>query len=81
MSQSDPFDVEHEPWEVTFVRDQLHFAAQDGNVEEVQRLLAAGYQLDRFDEIGKTPLHYAAMEGHLNVMPWVCWSRRKRLVR
>lgn len=68
MSQSDPIDVEHEPWEVTFVRDQLHFAAQDGNVEEVQRLLAAGYQLSRFDEIGKTPLHYAAMGGHLNVM-------------
>lgn len=52
MSQSDPFDLEQELWEVTFVRDQLHFAAQDGNVEEVQRRLAAGYQLNRFDEIG-----------------------------
>jgi ankyrin repeat protein len=68
MSHSDPLDVESEPWKVTFEREQLHFAAQDGNVAEVKRLLAAGYQPNVFDELGKTPLHYAAARGHLDVM-------------
>jgi ankyrin repeat protein len=68
MSLSDPFDVESEPWEATFEREQLHFAAQDGNVDEVTRLLAAGYQPNVFDELGKTPLHYAAARGHVDVM-------------
>jgi len=68
MSHFDPLDVESEPWEVTFQLDQLHFAAQDGDVEKVKRLIAEGYPLNRFDEIAKTPLHYAAMEGHLDAM-------------
>jgi len=68
MSHSDPFDVEHEPWEVQFEREQLHFAAQDGDVAEVKRFLKEGYQPNLFDDLGKTPLHYAAMRGHLEVM-------------
>src|SRR4051812_10339986 len=68
MSHSDPFDVEHEPWEVQFEREQLHFAAQDGDVAEVKRFLKEGYQANLFDELGKTPLHYAAIRGHLEVM-------------
>ena len=55
-------------WEVQFEREQLHFAAQDGNIEEVERLLAAGYQPNLFDDLGKTPLHYAAERGHVDVM-------------
>jgi ankyrin repeat protein len=57
-----------EPFEETFVREQLHFAAQDGEVERVSQLLNDGYQPDLFDDIGKTPLHYAAASGHLEVM-------------
>ena len=68
MSESDPFDENFEPWETTFEREQLHFAAQDGNVEDVKRLLAAGYQPNVFDDLGQTPLHYAAEGGHLEVM-------------
>ena len=68
MSHSDPFDGEPESWEVAHEREQLHFAAQDGNVEKVKRLLAAGYQPNLFDDLGKTPLHYAAEHGHLEVM-------------
>jgi ankyrin repeat protein len=68
MSQSDPFDAEFEPLKVTFERDQLHFAAQEGNLDDVKRLLAAGYQPNVFDELGKTPLHYAGERGHLDVM-------------
>ena len=56
------------PFEEVFEREKLHFAAQDGDIEEVKRLLKEGYQPNLFDELGKTPLHYAAMSGHLDVM-------------
>ena len=68
MSHTDPFEVESEPWEITFERCQLHFAAQDGDVDEASRLLAAGYKPNVFDDFGKTPVHYAAARGHLEVL-------------
>lgn len=61
MSHSDSF-------EDTFEREQLHFAAQDGDLELVKRLLNEGYQPNVFDDLGWTPLHYAAKGGHLDVM-------------
>ena len=51
-----------------FERERLHVASQDGDVEEVARLLAAGFGPNEFDDLGKTPLHYAAERGHLDVM-------------
>jgi len=61
MSQFEPFDE-------VFAREQLHFAAQDGDIDKVSQLLNEGYQPNLFDELGKTPLHYAAERGHLDVM-------------
>jgi ankyrin repeat protein len=61
MSLSDSMDDWYE-------REQLHFSAQDGDVAEVNRLLEAGYQTNVFDELGKTPLHYAAERGHFQVI-------------
>lgn len=61
MSHSNSF-------EDVFERERLHFAAQDGDLEEVNRLLSLGYQPNEFDELGKTPLHYAAERGHLDVL-------------
>jgi ankyrin repeat protein len=51
-----------------FQREQLHTAAQDGDLECVEELLRAKYPVNRFDELGKTALHYAADEGHLEVV-------------
>jgi ankyrin repeat protein len=51
-----------------FQQEQLHRAARNGDVEEVERLIAAKYPLNRFDSIGKTPLHYAARENHYAVV-------------
>lgn len=51
-----------------FQREQLHWAASKGDVAEVQRLLAAKYPINRFDELGWTPLHHAVSEGHLDMV-------------
>ena len=49
-------------------REQLHFAAGQGDLERVERLLAAGYPVNRFDSLGKTPLHYAVAAEHFDVV-------------
>jgi ankyrin repeat protein len=48
--------------------EELHFAAQDGDLAEVTRLLNEGNSPNVFDELGKTPLHYAAAHGHLDIL-------------
>lgn len=48
-------------------REQLHAAARDGDLAKVERLLQAKYPVNRFDELGLTPLHYAVESGHLKV--------------
>jgi ankyrin repeat protein len=45
----DPFDGE-----------ELHFAADNGDVQRIRELIAAGCDPNSFDSLGKTPLHYAA---------------------
>ena len=40
---------------------QLHYAVQEGDVEAVRRLIASALPSDEFDEIGRTPLHYAVV--------------------
>ena len=37
----------------------LHSAAQHGDLARMRTLLKKGVDINRFDEIGKTPLHYA----------------------
>jgi ankyrin repeat protein len=42
-----------------FQKEQLHIAAQNGDVDRVRALLAENPSLAYFDAIGCTPLHYA----------------------
>lgn len=49
-------------------REQLHFAAQNGDVPRVKQLLAEGSAVNAFDELGKAPLHYAAEKSRLEIM-------------
>jgi ankyrin repeat protein len=48
-------------------QEELHFAAQKGDLATVDRLLADGTDINAFDELGKTALHWAAMNEHLEV--------------
>jgi ankyrin repeat protein len=48
--------------------DALHLAAVSGDLPRVRALLAAGWDINEFDEFGKTALHYAADEEHLDVV-------------
>jgi Ankyrin repeats (3 copies) len=63
--------INHEP--VVEIPDEreygdLHLAAQDGDVMRVRELLAEGRSPNAFDEISKTPFHYAAESGHIDIM-------------
>jgi ankyrin repeat protein len=46
----------------------LHLAAVSGDLPRVRALLTAGWDINEFDEFGKTALHYAADEEHLDVV-------------
>ena len=54
-----------------FQRERLHQAAQDGDLARVNDLLDRKYPVNRFDDLGMTPLHYAVQAGHLHVVTWL----------
>src|SRR5277367_4808123 len=51
-----------------FQREQLHSAAEAGDLAKVESLLAAKYPVNRFDGLALTPLHYAARGGHFLIV-------------
>ena len=57
MHFMDPYNFDLE----SASRCVIHYAVQDGDVDSVRRLIASGLPLDDFDEIGRTPLHYAVV--------------------
>lgn len=51
-----------------FQREQLHSAAQDGDLARVEELLKRKYPVNRFDSLGRTPLHHAVHGEHFDVV-------------
>lgn len=51
-----------------FDREQLHFAADDGDLEKIRTLLASGCDINVFDDMGKTPLHYAVGKENIELV-------------
>jgi ankyrin repeat protein len=51
-----------------FGRSAIHYAAANGDVDEVQRLLDDGADPAAPDTAGFTPLHFAAQEQHPQVV-------------
>ena len=45
----------------------IHQAAKDGNIKAVKQHLAAGVDVNAWDDSGWTPLHYVAHTGHKEV--------------
>jgi hypothetical protein len=58
-------------WTAQFQREQLHFAAGDGDMGRVVELVERKYPLNRFDDSAKTPLHYAVGKGHVEVVEYL----------
>jgi ankyrin repeat protein len=54
-----------------FEREQLHRAAQAGDLPAVEELLDREYPINAFDELGKTPLHYAVLAEHFPVVDYL----------
>jgi ankyrin repeat protein len=54
-----------------YKKEQLHFAAHDGDLARVEDLVEGGFDVNAFDEIGKTPLHYAAKKEHFEVAKYL----------
>ena len=60
--------VDDDSFDEVLRREQLHSACTKGDIADVTRLLKEGHNPNAFDELGRTPLHYAAQHGHLDVM-------------
>ena len=55
-----------------FEREQLHFAADEGDFDKVKELVGEGYDLNAFDEdLSLTPLHYAAKGEHFEIVKFL----------
>jgi ankyrin repeat protein len=54
-----------------FENERLHRASAEGDLQEMRRLHAGGYKLDVFDDLGRTPLHYAVEAEHYKAAEWL----------
>jgi ankyrin repeat protein len=50
-----------------YERERLHLAAQDGDLSLIKHLLAEGSDVNAFDNLGMTALHWAAKKEHHDV--------------
>lgn len=54
-----------------FEQQRLHRAAEAGDLPAVQNLLGRGCPVNAFDELGRTPLHYAVRGEHFAVIDYL----------
>jgi ankyrin repeat protein len=55
----------HEDW---YEAERLHRAAEDGDIQEIERLTLSGYDVNLFDDMGHTPLHRAVLGGQYDAV-------------
>ncbi len=49
-------------------KEKLHFAAENGDLTEIEKLIEAGFLINQFDEAGETPLTRAAKENRIDAV-------------
>ncbi|EKX39044.1 hypothetical protein GUITHDRAFT_41665, partial [Guillardia theta CCMP2712] len=49
-------------------RTPLHYAAREGHINAISRLVELGADLTAVDFLARTPLHHAARKGHANAV-------------
>lgn len=54
-----------------FEAEKLHRAAQSGDVQEMSSLVEAGFKVNEFDDLSRTPLHYAVEGEHYKAAQWL----------
>jgi len=55
-----------------YIKEQLHIAANDGDLEKVKKLIEEGYDIHAFDsDLSFTPLHYAVNSGNIEVAKYL----------
>jgi ankyrin repeat protein len=54
-----------------YEQELLHFAAQHGDLSQIERIIVDGSDVNAFDSLGMTPLHWAAKGEHLNVVAFL----------
>ena len=54
-----------------FEAERLHRAANEGDIAEMARLVASGYDVNLFDDLSRTPLHYAVEGEHYKAAEWL----------
>jgi len=48
--------------------ERLHRAAEEGDIQEIERLLLSGYDVNLFDDMGHTPMHRAVSGGQCKAL-------------
>ena len=55
-----------------YQKEQLHFAADNGDMGKIKELVESGYDVNAFDDgLSFTPLHYAVKGGHVEVVKYL----------
>jgi len=55
-----------------YEKEQLHFAADEGDLDKVKELVEKGNNVNAFDEdLSFTPLHYAVKGEHIEVVKYL----------
>ncbi len=54
-----------------FKKEKLHFASQNGDIDNVRQLIAEGYPIDVFNDMGWTPLHCAVKGAHMDICAYL----------
>lgn len=55
-----------------YQKEQLHIAADHGDLNKVKELVENGYDVNAFDEdLSFTPLHYAVKSSHIEVVRYL----------